>query len=83
MAHLLASFKMSFDAGIRTFLERGGAAPAGPGGLADVSSDARMLKVIRRILSNTAKFSSADVFEGLQQLSQLRSQVGLLPITCL
>ncbi|KAL4418868.1 hypothetical protein ABPG77_002624 [Micractinium sp. CCAP 211/92] len=69
-----AAFVAERYAGIRTFLERPGAAPASPGGLADVSSDARMLKVIRRIISNTAKFSSADVFEGLQQLSQLRSQ---------
>lgn len=65
-------------AGIRGFLERpGGKAPA-PGSLADVSSDARMLKVIRRIIANTGNFSSADVFEGLQQLSRLRAQVGRL-----
>lgn len=69
-----AAFVAERYAGIRGFLERpGGKAPA-PGSLADVSSDARMLKVIRRIIANTGNFSSADVFEGLQQLSRLRAQ---------
>jgi hypothetical protein len=34
-----------------------------------------MLKVIRTIISKTEGFSSADVFEGLQQLTQLRGKV--------
>ena len=34
-----------------------------------------MLKVIRSIISKTAAFSSADVFEGLQQLTVLRAKV--------
>lgn len=33
------------------------------------------LQVIRAIISKTENFSSADVFAGLQQLSQLRAQV--------
>lgn len=69
----------SLHAGIRAFLEAPAGTSAAPGSLADVSGDARMLKVIRRILSNTGNFSSADVFQGLQQLSQLRARVSRLP----
>lgn len=69
-----AAFVAERYAGIRAFLEAPAGTSAAPGSLADVSGDARMLKVIRRILSNTGNFSSADVFQGLQQLSQLRAR---------
>ncbi|KAL4458329.1 hypothetical protein ABPG75_013194 [Micractinium tetrahymenae] len=69
-----AAFVAERYAGIRAFLEGPAGRPAARGGLADCSSDGRMLKVIRSIISKTSNFSSADVFEGLQQLSQLRAK---------
>lgn len=68
-----AAFVAERYAGIRTFLEQP-AGPAKPGGVADVAGDERMLKVIRTIVNKTAGFSSADVFQGLQQLTELRGK---------
>jgi allophanate hydrolase len=59
-------------AGIRAFLEA--RAPGlEPPELADLSIDQRILKVTRSILAKTEHWSAADVFEGLQRLTQLRA----------
>jgi len=77
-----AAFVAERYAGIRAFLEgpkgddaAAAAAKPAAGGVADIARDARMLKVIRTIINKTSGFSSADVFEGLQQLLVLRGKV--------
>lgn len=71
-----AAFVAERYAGIRAFLEQQQEqTPAKPGSLVDIHGDERMLKVIRSIISKTGNFSSADVFQGLQQLSELRGKV--------
>jgi len=58
--------------GIRSFLEA--RAPGlEPPELADLSIDQRILKVTRSIIAKTEHWSAADVFESLQQLTNLRA----------
>ncbi|GAB4814951.1 hypothetical protein N2152v2_001997 [Parachlorella kessleri] len=66
-----APFVAERYAGIRAFLEGSGAPP--PGSTVDILPDERLLKVIRAIISRTSRFSAADVFAGLQRLSELKA----------
>lgn len=58
--------------GIRSFLEEGCDRPSN-GIVKDVSDDGRMLLITRRIIANTQQYSSADVFESMEQLDTLRA----------
>ncbi|KAI7838879.1 hypothetical protein COHA_007345 [Chlorella ohadii] len=71
-----AAFVAERYAGIRQFLEAcPGSKPPQPPALASLHGDERLLKVIRRIISQTERFNAPDVFQGLQELSVLKAKM--------
>ncbi|PRW20653.1 allophanate hydrolase [Chlorella sorokiniana] len=71
-----AAFVAERYAGIRQFLEAcPGTKPPQLPALASLHGDERLLKVIRRIISQTERFNAPDVFQGLQELSVLKAKM--------
>lgn len=56
--------------GIRAFLED---CEQPKGSVKDISGDDRMLLITRKIIDNTRQYSSADVFESMEQLDRIKA----------
>lgn len=70
-----AAFVAERYSGIRSFLEKGKTYSGAE--LADVGCDTRLLPVIASIIAGASCFSSADVFDGLRQLTVLKARARL------